>query len=148
MTIYVRPPTRSTGEAMRYNERRAKRRAADAERPKQVNESPTRDSLYGVPYHERRAIRRAEQQGRREGEQLAVITEQAKRQAELDALPEHERRPPNHWRQLIEVRRPDAWRRDVGRRLKVYEREARMEDERIDALMEQRKKQHEMEMRT
>lgn len=131
---------------MSYEQRRAARRADDAERrAQQKNETPTRDSFYNLSYDERRNIRRSEEQGRREGAQRAAIEEQAKKQAELDAVPEHERRPRNQWRDLIELRKRDAWRKDVAHRIKIYEREARAEDERIDAIMAEKKKRHEVE---
>lgn len=131
---------------MTYRERRADRRAADAERRAQQKQEPMgRDSIFDLSYDERRRLRRAKKQGQREGEQRAAIEEQAKKQAEYDALPEHEKRPPNKWRQLIELRQKDVGRKDVARRLKVYEREAKIEDERIDAIMEEKKRRHELE---
>lgn len=133
---YYRPPT------MSYKQRSAARRAADAERQQQ---SAPRTDFYDLPADQRRAIRRAAEQGKAEAQQLAKIEEQAKKQAEIDSTPEHERRPRNPWRDLIELRRPDAWRKEVAHRIKVYEKEARAEDERIDRLMEEKLKRHELE---
>ena len=123
-------------------QQKAALRAHDA--ASRTKEKP-RDSFYDLPYEERRRLRRAEEQGRREGEQCAAIEEKAKRQAEIDAIPEHERRPRNQWRDLAELRKKDAWRMDVARLIKVYEREAKVEDERIDALMAEKKRRYELE---
>lgn len=146
MTVYYRPPTAPDGSKMTFAQRQAARRAADIEhRAAQKQEPPTRDPIFELPFADRQRLRRAEAQGRREGEQRAAVEERAKRQAEFDALPDHEKRPPNKWRQLIELRQKDVGRKDVARRIKVYEREAKIEDERIDAIMEERRKRHELE---
>ena len=141
MAIYYRPPTNPDGSKMNFQERRAARRATE----RQQEQPAPRPDLYNLSSDQRRAMRRSEEQGRREGARCAAIEEQAKRQAEYDALPEHEKRPPNPWRELIEKRKPDAWRKDVARRIKIYEREARIEDERIDALMAEKKKRYDLE---
>lgn len=144
--FYAKPLKNQDGTRMNYQQRRAARRTADAERRAQEKQEPiTRESIYDLPYADRRGLRRAEAQGRREAEQRAVIEEASRKQAEYDALPDHEKRPRNPWLDLIELRKPDAWRKDVARRIKVYEREARLEDERIDSLMAERKKRHEVE---
>jgi len=146
LTIYYRPPTNQDGSRKSFTQRRAERRQQDTERRATQMQEPTdRDSIFNLPYHERRQLRRAERQGQYEAEQNRRIEEQTKRQAEIDALPEHEKRPGNPWRDLIELRKKDSWRKDVAQRIKVYEREARIEDERIDALMAEKKRRHELE---
>ena len=90
-------------------------------------------------------MRRAEEQGRRERPNSLPLSK-SKQAAEDDATPEPEwHGPANQWRDLIELRKPDAWRKDVAHRIKVYEREAKIEDERIDRLMEEKQKRHELE---
>ncbi len=151
MTIsYYRPPTNPDGSRMSYKQRKAARQAADMERrarekaTDRAGEKPA-DDFYNLPFEDRRAIRQAQEQGRKEGRQRAAIEKQAKQQAEYDALPDHEKRPPNYWRRLIELRKPDAWRKDVARRIREYKRQAEIEDARIDAMMEGRKRQYELE---
>jgi hypothetical protein len=144
--MYVRLPCNEDGSTMSYAQRKAQRQRQDAERRAAQNGEPTgRDPFFDLPLNERRRIRQAEEQGRREAQQLAAIEEQAKRQFDYDATPEHERRPRNTWRDLIEMRKPDAWRKDVAQRIKLYEKEARAEDERIDALMAEKQKRQELE---
>ena len=111
----------------------------------QRGEPTARDPIYDLPLNQRRRLRRAEEQGRREGEQRAATTEQAAKEAALAQIPEWQTRPRNQWRDLIELRKPDAWRKDVAHRIKVYEKEAQIEDERIDRLMEEKQKRHELE---
>lgn len=142
---YVRPPCNPDGSRMSYAQRRAERKQQEAENHAAQKGEPTRAAIFDLPADERRRLRQAEEQGRREGEQRAAIEEQSRQQAEFDATPEHERRPRNQWRDLIEKRKPDAWRKDVAHRIKIYEREAKREDERIDALMAEQWKRHELE---
>ena len=97
------------------------------------------------PQEQRQQLRQAEQQGRREAEQRVAAKEAARKQAEHDSLPEHERRPANQWWRMIEARKPDSWRPEVKRRLKEWERLAREEDERIDAMMAEKNRRYQLE---
>ena len=79
------------------------------------------------------------------GAKRAEIEEAARKRAEVESTPEHLVRPPNPWRELIELRKADGHRADVARRLKIYEREAKVEDEQIDKLMEEKARRHDLE---
>jgi hypothetical protein len=102
-------------------------------------------SIFELPYDQRAKQRRAEQQGREEGRRLARIAEQEKKKAELEATPEHERRPENIYRKMIEARKTDAWRKEVKPRLREYERLAKAEEARIDAEMADKQVRFELE---
>jgi len=136
MAIFYRPPT--TGDKMSYQERRAERQRQDAERQ-------TRAPIYDLPADERRRLRRAEEQGRREGVQRAAIEEKMRKQAEIDATPEHERRPRNPWRDLIEQWKGQEYRPEIKRKLAKYAVEAKKEDARIDAMMADAKRKYEID---
>jgi hypothetical protein len=110
------------GTKMTYEQRAAARRAADAQRQRQKQEPAPRDPIFDLPEDQRRAIRQAEKQGREEARQLAAIQEAARKQAEIDATPEHLRRPENIFRKTIELLRPTAYRPDTARRIIVATR--------------------------
>ena len=63
----------------------------------------------------------------------------------MTPLPNMNGDPATPVRELIEMRKPDAWRKEVAQRIKMYEKEARAEDERIDTIMAEKQKRHELE---
>lgn len=143
--MYCKPPTHN-GQKMTYQERRAERHAADAERRSQKKQEPIgREPIFELPCDERRRLRRAEQQGQVEGEQRAAIEERAKKQAEHDATPIHLRRPENIFSRLIAEWDSKSYRPDVARKIKNYRKLETQRGKEIDAEMAERLRQYDVE---
>jgi len=132
MVFFSRLPTADNNKT--FAQRRAERIQQGA-----------RDPIFDAHFEDRRKIRRAAEQGRIAGAQQAAAAEQKRKQAELESIPEHERRPRNQWLDLIELRQKDAWRKDVARRIKGYAVEAKREEKRIDSLMAEKARRHQLE---
>lgn len=143
--IYSRLPCNEDGSRKLCAQRRAERRQQEAERHTEQRGEPTRDPFYDLTAEQRRRVRIAAEQGRREGVQRAAIEEKIRKQAEIDATPEHERRPRNPWRDLIEQWKGQEYRPEIKRKLAKYAIEAKKEDMRIDAMMAEAKRKYEID---
>lgn len=123
MTIYYRPPTNPDGSKMTCAQRRAERRAANAERRAQQKQEPIgHDPIFDLPCDERRRLRRTEQQGRQEGEQRAAIEAKEQCRAEIAATPEHLRRPENVFSRLLSEWESKSYRPEIARKIRHYKK--------------------------
>ena len=146
MIHYHKPQTDAAGNRLTYEQRRAIRRAQEAEkRASQTPETPTREPVYDMTFDERQGLRKAEELGRREAASIAEQQQASRKAAELAAIPEHLRRPANVWRDLIRVHQSQSYRPEIVRKIADYEKRAILEDSRLDALMAEKARRHAVE---
>jgi hypothetical protein len=143
---YVRPPTDAAGNKLSYEQRRAARRQAEAEkRAQQSKAPPARPDFYNQSYAERQRIRKAEEQGRQEAAVIAANQEAARKAADLAATPEHLRRPDNVWKRLIAEFQSQAFRPEIAKKIAEYQKRAEEEDRRIESIMAEKARRHSVE---
>jgi hypothetical protein len=135
---YFRPERDpQTGRPLTYEERSAKRRQNYKPTP-----LPPVLTAPQMSDSQRSTIREQVKQGHQEAQSLAAIQESA-RQAALDAsIPEHERRPMNPWTRLIKEWQSQSFRPDVARKIKDYRRLEKIEEAKIDAIMDEKARVH------
>jgi hypothetical protein len=100
---------------------------------------------YSLPYNERRRLRRAQEQGQKEAQHLVAIETRERAQAVIDATPEHLRRPENIYSRLVAAHEGKAYRPEIAARLRRFKRLETEREKEIDAEMEGKLRQFEIE---
>lgn len=138
MTIVRRPCVSYDQRARQGREESATKRAVKLAAEKEAGAAQVPTGSYA----ERAAQRRAEHLGRKQADKLKAEEKAARTRAELEAVPEHQRRPANTWRAPIAQWESASYRPEITAKLDEYERRAEVEDKRLDLLMEEKAGEH------
>ena len=141
MTIYRR-------SHKSYSERAAERRAADAAKrdaQRAAEQTARAVEIDTRSYAERAQARRDEAFGRLQAEKIAEQEVREREAARLAALPDHARRPRNVWAELIEKWQSKSYDPAIRAKIDRYAELAKAEDLRIDAIVAEKRRKHQIE---